>query len=46
MEEELIIIKEDIQFIDKAARYGTIEVQFVDEATAKKYSLQNLKTNK
>lgn len=32
--------------IDRAARNETIEVQFADEATAKKYSSMNIKNGK
>lgn len=42
----LSIIKEEIQFINKAVTYVTIVFQCVDEATIKKYSLMNIKMNK
>lgn len=46
MEEVVISLKCNIIFMDKAARFETVEVQFVSEATLKKYLLINIKTNK
>lgn len=46
MKEALSTIREEIQFIDRTARYGIIEVQLSNEASTKKYSLMNIKTEK
>lgn len=46
VDDALANMAEKIKFINKTKLFGTIEVHFIDEETAREYLLKNIKTEK